>query len=97
MLKAFIVEDEPLARDELKYLLMESRQIEIVGEADSLVDAVKDISKQKPDLVFLDIDLDGDNGLDLAKQLLTLNPTPAIVFATAYDEYALQAFRVKCN
>ncbi|MDI2589706.1 LytTR family DNA-binding domain-containing protein [Psychrobacillus sp. NEAU-3TGS] len=94
MLKAFIVEDEPLARDELKYLLMESKQIEIVGEAGSLVDAVKYISKQKPDLVFLDIDLDGDNGLDLAKQLLMLNPTPAIVFATAYDEYALQAFEL---
>lgn len=94
MLKAFIVEDERLARDELKYLLMESSQIEIVGEADNLIDAVKDISKQKPDLVFLDIDLDGDNGLDLAKQLLMLNPTPAIVFATAYDEYALQAFEL---
>ncbi|SER64330.1 LytTR family DNA-binding domain-containing protein [Psychrobacillus sp. OK032] len=94
MLKAFIVEDEPLARDELKYLLMESKQIEIVGEADSLVNAVKSISKHKPDLVFLDIDLDGDNGLDLAKQLLMLNPTPAIVFATAYDEYALQAFEL---
>ncbi|MFJ5769168.1 LytR/AlgR family response regulator transcription factor [Psychrobacillus sp. NPDC093180] len=94
MLKAFIVEDEPLARDELKYLLMESKQIEIVGEAGSLVDAVKHISRQKPDLVFLDIDLDGDNGLDLAKQLLMLNPTPAIVFATAYDEYALQAFEL---
>lgn len=94
MLKAFIVEDEPLARDELKYLLMESKQIEIVGEAGSLVDAIKHISRQKPDLVFLDIDLDGDNGLDLAKQLLMLNPTPAIVFATAYDEYALQAFEL---
>ncbi|MFJ8064130.1 LytR/AlgR family response regulator transcription factor [Psychrobacillus sp. NPDC096426] len=94
MLKAFIVEDERLARDELKYLLMESGQIEIVGEADSLVYAVKDISILKPDLVFLDIDLDGDNGLDLAKQLLMLKPTPAIVFATAYDEYALQAFEL---
>lgn len=94
MLKAFIVEDERLARDELKYLLMESAQIEIVGEADSLVDAVKDISKLKPDIVFLDIDLEGDNGLDLAKQLLMLKQAPAIVFATAYDEYALQAFEL---
>lgn len=94
MLKAFLVEDEPLARDELKYLLKESRKIELVGEADNLADAVKDITKQKPDLVFLDIDLDGDNGLDLAKELLRLNPAPAIVFATAYDEFALQAFEL---
>lgn len=94
MLKAFLVEDEPLARDELKYLLKESRKIELVGEADNLADAMKDITKQKPDLVFLDIDLDGDNGLDLAKELLRLNPAPAIVFATAYDEFALQAFEL---
>lgn len=94
MLKAYIVEDEPLAREELKYLLIESKQVEIVGEADCLKEAIKDISKQRPDLVFLDIDLDGDNGLDLAKRLLLLKPTPAIVFVTAYDEYALQAFEL---
>ena len=94
MLKAYIVEDEPLARDELKYLLTESKQVDIIGEADCLKDAIKDISKNPPDLVFLDIDLDGDNGLDLAKRLLQLKPTPAIVFATAYDEYALQAFEL---
>ncbi|MFB5086517.1 LytTR family transcriptional regulator DNA-binding domain-containing protein [Psychrobacillus sp. PGGUH221] len=94
MLKAYIVEDEPLAREELKYLLTESKQIEVIGEADCLINAVKDISKQHPDLVFLDIDLEEDNGLDLAKQLIQLKPTPAIVFATAYDEYALQAFEL---
>ena len=88
------MEDEPLARDELKYLLTESKQVEIVGEADCLKDAIKDIPKHQPDLVFLDIDLDGDNGLDLAKRLLQFKPTPAIVFATAYDEYALQAFEL---
>jgi two-component system response regulator LytT len=94
MLKAYIVEDEPLARDELKYLLVQSKQVEIVGEADCIMDAVIDISKRKPDLVFLDIDLAEDNGLDLAKQLLALDPAPAIVFATAYDEYAMQAFEL---
>ncbi|WP_419960732.1 LytR/AlgR family response regulator transcription factor [Psychrobacillus sp. BM2] len=94
MLKAYIVEDEPLAREELKYLLTESKQVEIVGEANCLKEAIKDISKHRPDLVFLDIDLDGDNGLDLAKRLLQLKPTPSIVFATAYDEYALQAFEL---
>ena len=92
MLKVYIVDDEPLARDELKYLLNRSKQVEILGESDCIEDAVKEISELKPDLVFLDIELDEDNGLNLAKQLETLEPTPAIVFATAYDEYALQAF-----
>ncbi len=94
MLKAYIVEDEPLARDELKYLLIQSKQVEVVGEADNLEDAVTAISNLKPDLVFLDIELEATDGLELAEQLLTLNPTPAIVFATAYDEYAMQAFEL---
>jgi two-component system response regulator LytT len=94
MLKAYIVDDEPLARDELKYLLIRSKQVEILGEGDCLEDAVGDISKLKPDLVFLDIELAEDNGLQLAKHILNLDPIPAIVFATAYDEYALQAFEL---
>ncbi|MGE8081038.1 LytR/AlgR family response regulator transcription factor [Peribacillus loiseleuriae] len=94
MLKAYIVDDEPLARDELKYLLIQSKRVKILGESDCLEDAVVDISRLKPDLVFLDIELAEDNGLQLAKHLLTLDPIPAIVFATAYDEYALQAFEL---
>ena len=92
MLKVYLVDDEPLARDELKYLLNRSKQVEILGESDDMEVAWQDISKLKPDLVFLDIELDEENGLNLAKQLETLEPAPAIVFATAYDEYALQAF-----
>ncbi|AJS57223.1 LytR/AlgR family response regulator transcription factor [Paenibacillus sp. IHBB 10380] len=94
MLRAFIVDDEPLARDELKYLLLRSKQVEIVGEADCIEDTLEQISSVKPDVVFLDIELAEDSGLELAKQLLTFNPTPAIVFATAYDEYALKSFEV---
>ncbi|MGA8941676.1 MAG: LytTR family DNA-binding domain-containing protein [Thermoactinomyces sp.] len=92
MLKAYIVDDEPLAREELKYLLSRSRQVEILGESDFAEGALREIAKLKPDIVFLDIELDEENGLDLAKQLEKLDPTPAIVVATAYDEYALQAF-----
>ncbi|MBA4602150.1 LytR/AlgR family response regulator transcription factor [Thermoactinomyces mirandus] len=91
-LKAYIVDDEPLAREELKYLLNQSKQVEVVGESDFADGALRDIARLKPDIVFLDIELDEENGLDLAKQLEKLNPTPAIVVATAYDEYALQAF-----
>jgi two-component system response regulator LytT len=94
MLKAFIVDDEPLARDELKYLLLRSKQVEIVGEADNTEDSLEQIPSARPDVVFLDIELAEDNGLELAKQLLALNPTPAIVFATAYDEYAFKSFEV---
>ncbi|NWL86078.1 MULTISPECIES: LytR/AlgR family response regulator transcription factor [unclassified Paenibacillus] len=94
MLRAFIVDDEPLARDELKYLLLRSKQVEIVGEADCKEDALDQIPALRPDVVFLDIELAEDNGLELAKQLLTLNPTPVIVFATAYDEYALKSFEL---
>lgn len=94
MLKAYIVDDEPLARDELKYLLGRSKEVDILGDTDSIENALMDIAALKPDLVFIDIELTEDNGLSLAKQLQTIDPSPAIVFATAYDEYALQAFEV---
>jgi two-component system, LytTR family, response regulator LytT len=94
MLKAYIVDDEPLARDELKYLLNRSGQVEILGESDNMADCLTDIKVLKPDLVFLDIELADDNGISIARQLETLERAPAIVFATAYDEYALQAFNL---
>lgn len=94
MLKAYIVDDEPLARDELKYLLTRSKQVVPLGESDSVEEAMADIFELKPDLVFLDIELDEDSGLDLAKKLEKLKPAPAIVFATAYDEFALKAFEL---
>lgn len=94
MLKAYIVDDEPLARDELKYLLNRSKQVVVLGESDCVEDAIEDIFGLKPDLVFLDIELADESGLDLAKQLENLNPAPATVFATAYDEFALKAFEL---
>ncbi|WP_409303379.1 LytR/AlgR family response regulator transcription factor [Peribacillus sp. SCS-155] len=92
MIRTFIVDDEPLARDELKYLLLRSREAEIVGEASNMEDALEHITRLLPDLVFLDIELSEDSGLVLAEQIHKLHPSPAIVFATAYDEFALQAF-----
>jgi two-component system, LytTR family, response regulator LytT len=94
MLKAYIVDDEPLARDELKYMLLRSKQVVVLGESDCAEDAIADIFGLKPDIVFLDIELADDSGLDLAKQLEKLNPAPATVFATAYDEFALKAFEL---
>ena len=97
MLRAYVVDDEPLARDELKYLLARSREVSVLGESDCMEDALYDISLLKPDIIFLDIELAGENGLVLAAKLEELNPIPAIVFATAYDEYALQAFEVNAT
>jgi two-component system response regulator LytT len=94
MLKVFVVDDEPLARDELKYLLRRSKRVEIVGEADCAEDALQEILITEPDLVFLDIQLAEESGLDLAEKLKGYKHQPIIVFATAYDEYALRAFEL---
>jgi len=94
MLKAYIVDDEPLARDEIKFLLTRSKQVEIMGESDCLEEAIAAISELNPDIVFLDIELADNNGIHLAEQIESLELSPAIVFATAYDEYAVQAFEL---
>ncbi|MER2058093.1 MAG: LytTR family transcriptional regulator DNA-binding domain-containing protein [Niallia sp.] len=94
MIKALIVEDEPLARDELCYLLKRSNKIEIIGECDCLETALQLIDDLEIDVIFLDIELGEENGMSLAERLKQKGNTPEIVFATAYDEYALQAFNV---
>ncbi|MED1104318.1 LytTR family DNA-binding domain-containing protein [Bacillus paramycoides] len=94
MLKVLVVDDEMLARDELKYLLERTKEVEIVGEADCVEDALEELMKNKPDIVFLDIQLSDDNGFEIANILKKMKNPPSIVFATAYDQYALQAFEV---
>lgn len=94
MIKAYIVDDEPLAREELKFLLHRSKQVDILGESDGIDEALIDIAVLKPEIVFLDIELAEENGLTLAKKLEGMEQRPFIVFATAYDEYALEAFDV---
>jgi len=95
MLKAYIVDDEPLARDELTYILRRLKQVEVVGEADSIERTLEEIRMLRPDVVFLDIQLAEDSGLDLARRLLEYEHRPSVVFATAYDEYALKAFELE--
>ncbi|PHD65795.1 DNA-binding response regulator [Bacillus toyonensis] len=94
MLKVLVVDDEMLARDELKYLLERTKEVEIIGEADCVEDALEELMNHKPDIVFLDIQLSDDNGFEIANILKKMKNPPAIVFATAYDQYALQAFEV---
>jgi two-component system, LytTR family, response regulator LytT len=94
MLRAFLVDDEPLARDEFIYLLRKTKQVEIVGESDSVADTMECIQQNQIDVIFIDIQLAEESGLDLAGKLLNLENCPMIVFATAYDEFALKAFEV---
>lgn len=94
VLKVLVVDDEMLARDELKYLLQRTKEVDVIEEADCVEDALEKLMENKPDLVFLDIQLSNDNGFEIANILKKMKSPPAIVFATAYDQYALQAFEV---
>lgn len=91
-MKVLIVDDEPLARDELHYLLEQNDQVTAIDEADGVMAAKKAINEGHPDLVFLDIQLGDGSGMTFAKQLKKQPDCPYIVFATAYDQYALDAF-----
>jgi len=94
MIRVYLVEDEPFARDELKYLLSRVNTVQIVGEAEDMEEAFAEIQQLQPDILFLDIHLAEGTGLDLAVKVGGLEKPPFIVFATAYDEYALQAFEL---
>lgn len=88
-MKALIIDDERLARTELRRLLEPFKEIEIVGEAVNADDAVNKINELNPDLIFLDIQMPGKTGFELLEEL---DSVPKVVFTTAYDEYALKAF-----
>lgn len=93
-MKVLIVDDEVLARDELKYLLRRTKEDVQIEEAENIESAFDRMVDHKPDLLFLDIDLSGENGFDIAKRLNRMSDPPAVVFATAFDQYALKAFEV---
>lgn len=94
VLKALIIDDEYPARQELRYSLAQFNDIEIVGEAASATEALKLIQALEYDILFLDINLPGINGLELTTKLQSLPNKPHVVFITAYDNYALDAFEV---
>lgn len=94
MISVVIADDEPLARDELTYLLKQCDDIEIVAEATQGAEALEMILALKPDVAFLDIHMPNLDGLTVAKKLLEEDQTLMIVFATAYDKHAIQAFEV---
>jgi two-component system LytT family response regulator len=90
-MKALIVDDERIARQELRRLLAEHPEIEIAGEARNGDEALKAIAQLAPDLVFLDIQMPGMTGFELLDRM---EDVPQIIFTTAYDEYAVKAFEV---
>jgi two-component system LytT family response regulator/two-component system response regulator LytT len=93
-LRAVVVDDEPLAREELTYLLGEIGEIEIAGHAGNGVEALDVIDRLQPDVVFLDVQMPGLTGFEVARQLVARTPASYIIFVTAYDQYAIEAFEV---
>lgn len=91
-MNALVIDDEPLARSELKYLLEQCYEIDFVDEGANRSDMIQKFESNVFHVVFLDVQLRDESGLDLAKQLNQLLNPPMIVFATAYDEYAVKAF-----
>lgn len=90
-MKAIIIDDERLARAELRKLLQEFPEIEVVDEAANAEEGIRKIDELQPDLIFLDIQMPGKTGFDM---LAELERAPQVIFTTAYDEFALRAFEV---
>jgi two-component system LytT family response regulator len=90
-MKAIIIDDERLARQELKNLLAVHKEIEVIAECNNAESAKEKIAELNPDVIFLDIQMPGKTGLELIEEVSVL---PDVVFVTAYDEYAIKAFEV---
>ena len=90
-MKAIIIDDERLARAELRKLLQDFPEVEVVDEAANAEEGISKIEAQSPDLIFLDIQMPGKTGFDM---LSSLEKSPNVIFTTAYDEFALKAFEV---
>ncbi len=92
MIRTLVIDDEQPARERLKQLLSAHADVEVVGEADDGVQAAETIAELTPDLVLLDIQMPGASGLDVAASLG--KPRPAVIFCTAFDQYAVDAFEL---
>lgn len=90
-MRAIIIDDERLARTELRKLLQEFPEVEVVDEASNAEEGVQKIESHNPDLIFLDIQMPGKTGFEMLQEL---DHSPTVIFTTAYDDYALKAFEV---
>ena len=94
-LRAIVVDDERLARDELCYMLEQLGGVEVIAQAGNGLEAIASIERLSPDVVFLDVQMPGLTGFEVARHLLENRSCPAIVFVTAFDRYAIDAFEVR--
>lgn len=94
-LRAMIVDDEPLARDELAFLLEEVGGVELVGQAGDAHEAIKLAEREEPELAFVDLRMPGPDGIALAEALKRRYPTMQVIVVTAHDEAALRAFEAQ--
>lgn len=94
MIKIVLVDNEKPLLDELEYLLQKYENIEILAMFTDPVEALKNIADLKPDAVFLDIDMPVLSGLNLARELMDIDETTSIIFITAFNDYAVQAFEI---
>jgi two-component system response regulator LytT len=93
-LRAVLVDDEQLARDELGYLLGQVGGVEIVGQAGNGVEALTTIDRLQPDVVFLDIQMPGFSGFEVARRMVQDRAPAHIIFVTAFDQHAIEAFEI---
>jgi two-component system response regulator LytT len=93
-LRAVLVDDEQLARDELRYLLGQLGGVEVIGQAGNGVEALSTIDRLHPDVVFLDVQMPGLTGFEVARRMLDAQNGSHIIFVTAYDQHAIEAFEV---
>ena len=93
-LTAVVVDDEQLARDELCYMLEQIGSVEVVAQAGNGLEAVGIVERVSPDVLFLDVQMPGLNGFEVAHRLLQNGTSPNIVFVTAFDRHAIEAFEV---
>jgi two-component system LytT family response regulator/two-component system response regulator LytT len=93
-LRAVLVDDEQLARDELGFLLGQLGGVEVIGQAGNGLEALTTIDRLQPDVVFLDVQMPGLNGFQVARRMLDKQLPARIIFVTAYDQHAIEAFEV---
>jgi DNA-binding LytR/AlgR family response regulator len=94
LLRAVVVDDEQLAREELCYVLDEVGGVEVVAEAGNGIEALEAIGRHTPDLVFLDVQMPGLTGFEVARKLADREPPVTVIFVTAFDQHAIEAFEV---
>ncbi|MBQ0000623.1 MAG: response regulator transcription factor [Clostridiales bacterium] len=94
MIKVMLVEDEEKIRHILKKMIEKVEGFQVTAEAESFAAAISQFSVERPDVVFVDVDLNGDSGLECAKVMVNLDPKLKVIFATAHSEYMANAFEI---